>query len=256
MVRNNLALMYERQRRYDDAESLFRQALAEHRRLRGDTHPNTLLLLQNLARVCAVQEKWDHAATFAREAITGARKAWGDRTVPIDRVVRPCSVLSEAASHLRKPADHRALVDELIAVIEPRPEALGKNDRARVLAVGGRAFDLGHFDQAVRLYEIVLRARRQDEPEAWTTFNAMSLLGGALLGQKKYDEAAPLLLEGYQGMKQREKAIPPQGRDRIPEALDRLIEFYTVTKKPDEAKKYKAERKKYPDLLPPPMEEK
>ena len=33
----------------------------------------------------------------------------------------------------------------------------------------------------------------------------------ALLGQKKYADAEPLLLEGYEGMKQREKTIPPQG---------------------------------------------
>jgi hypothetical protein len=37
---------------------------------------------------------------------------------------------------------------------------------------------------------------------------------------------------------------------RIPEALDRLIELYTATKRPDEAKKWKAERAKYPDAKP------
>jgi hypothetical protein len=50
----------------------------------------------------------------------------------------------------------------------------------------------------------------------------VSLLGGALLGQKKDAEAEPLLLKGYEGMKQREKSIPRQGSTRIPEALDRL----------------------------------
>ncbi len=33
------------------------------------------------------------------------------------------------------------------------------------------------------------------------------MLGGALLGQKKYDAAEPLLLKGYAGLKQREGAI-------------------------------------------------
>jgi hypothetical protein len=66
------------------------------------------------------------------------------------------------------------------------------------------------------------------------------------LGQKKYADAEPLLLAGYEGLKAREKTIPPPGIICIPEALDRLIEFYTVTNKPDEVNKWQAERAKYP----------
>jgi tetratricopeptide (TPR) repeat protein len=110
--------------------------------------------------------------------------------------------------------------------------------------------------------EPVLRdclARRQKAiPDAWPTFNTQSLLGGALLGQKKYAEAEPLLLKGYEGMKTREQTIPTQGgaEARIPEALDRLIELYTAINKPDEAKKWQAERAKYLDTAPGPGEKK
>ena len=48
--------------------------------------------------------------------------------------------------------------------------------------------------------------------------NTKSMLGGALLGQKKYAEAEPLLLAGYEGTKQREATIPPQIRICLPEA--------------------------------------
>jgi eukaryotic-like serine/threonine-protein kinase len=57
-------------------------------------------------------------------------------------------------------------------------------------------------------------------------------------------------------MKTREKTIPLQGSTRIPEALDRLIDFYTATNKPDEVKKWRAERAKYPDVAPIPREKK
>jgi hypothetical protein len=77
-----------------------------------------------------------------------------------------------------------------------------------------------------------------------------------LLGQKKYAEAEPQLLKGYEGMKLREKTIPPQGSTRLPEALDRLIELSTATKKPDEVKKWQAERAKYPKAAPMPGEKK
>jgi hypothetical protein len=57
-------------------------------------------------------------------------------------------------------------------------------------------------------------------------------------------------------MKKREKTIPPPGLIRIPEALDRLIELSTATNKPDEAKKWRAERAKYPAEKAPPSREK
>ena len=47
-------------------------------------------------------------------------------------------------------------------------------------------------------------------------------------------------------MKQREAMIPEQAKVRLPEALDRLIDLYTATNKPDEVKKWQAERAKYP----------
>src|SRR5262249_44491399 len=94
-----------------------------------------------------------------------------------------------------------------------------------------------------------LAIRQRQIPDSWLTFNTQSLLGGALLGQKKYAEAEPLLVKGYEGMKTREKTIPKAsgGELRIPEALDRLIELYTALNQPDEAKKWQAERAKYPE---------
>src|SRR5690242_14901580 len=46
-----------------------------------------------------------------------------------------------------------------------------------------------------------LAIREKTQPDAWTTFNTKSLLGGALLGQKKYADAETLLLKGFEGMK-------------------------------------------------------
>ena len=63
------------------------------------------------------------------------------------------------------------------------------------------------------------------------------------MGQKKYiDPGAPgLLRAGYEGMKQREKAIPPQGKVRIPEAIERLVQLYEALDKKDDAAKWRKE---------------
>lgn len=88
--------------------------------------------------------------------------------------------------------------------------------------------------------------REAKEPDAWTTFNTKSMPGGALLGQEKYAEAEPLLRAGYDGMKGQADKIPPQAKNRLGEAVDRLIELAEATNKPDDMKMWKDERAKWP----------
>ena len=61
-----------------------------------------------------------------------------------------------------------------------------------------------------------LAIREKKEPEAWTTFDTKSMLGGALLGQKKYAEAEPLLLDRLRRDEATGEADPPQGRVPLP----------------------------------------
>ena len=66
-------------------------------------------------------------------------------------------------------------------------------------------------------------------------WRSKSLLGVRLLGQKKYADAEPLLKEGYEGMKQREKKMPPAAKVRLTEALERLVQLYDATSNAAEA---------------------
>ena len=67
--------------------------------------------------------------------------------------------------------------------------------------------------------ELQLRAsltiRQKIEPDKWTTFETMSVLGEALLNQQRLSEAEPLLVNGYQGMKRRQDTIPASDRGRL-----------------------------------------
>ena len=71
-----------------------------------------------------------------------------------------------------------------------------------------------------------LALRERIEPDEWSTFNARSLLGGSLLGQKKYAQAEPLILDGYEGLKAREAKIPAHARSRLSEAAGRIGTLY------------------------------
>jgi hypothetical protein len=67
---------------------------------------------------------------------------------------------------------------------------------------------MGDFAQAARILRACLNLRQQKQPDDWTTFHTQSQLGSSLLGPKHYTEAEPLLLAGYEGMKQRQATVP------------------------------------------------
>ena len=67
------------------------------------------------------------------------------------------------------------------------------------------------------------------------------MLGGALLEQKKYAAAEPLLLEGYAGMKKRIKSIPEVGKIQLNYTVNRLIRYFSETGNTVEVKKWQME---------------
>ena len=101
-----------------------------------------------------------------------------------------------------------------------------------------------------------LAIQQLPQPNNWSTFNTRSVLGGALLGQKRYDAAEPLLRAGYEGMTWRIEKIPLRDKVRVSEALDRLIAFAEATNKADDVKAWKDERTKLPANPPRPATEK
>ena len=84
-----------------------------------------------------------------------------------------------------------------------------------------------------------LTIRQKIQPDDWTTFDTESILGEALLDQKKFADAEPLLLSGYEGMKQREDTIPSQDKPHLTQALERLVRLYEAWGKPDKAAKWR-----------------
>lgn len=86
--------------------------------------------------------------------------------------------------------------------------------------------ELGKWQEAEKSGRRCLSLREESMPDHWLAFNARSMLGEALLGQEKFDEAEPLLLAGFEGMWNQRGAMPEQARIRVREALERLIRFH------------------------------
>jgi hypothetical protein len=257
----NLAAAYHASGQLAKAVPLHEETLEKQKAKVGLDHPETLVSMNNLALAYQASGQLAKAVLLLEETLE-KRKAKLGPDHP--NTLRTKKALDFARALLAAGGRYRAKLSEL----GPKhfDTLLARRDLAQMYMATNRLDDAelvllevlhGMNDRAADdaivvfttgLLRHCLTQRQQATPNAWQTFNTQSLLGGALLGQKKYAEAEPLLFQGYEGLKAREQTIPKHGGGelRIPEALDRLIELYTAISKPDEAKKWRAERAKYP----------
>jgi eukaryotic-like serine/threonine-protein kinase len=77
-------------------------------------------------------------------------------------------------------------------------------------------------------------------PESWERFRCQSLLGAVLSAQHKYSEAEPLLLDGVQGMLQRESTIPWFGKSDPDRALEYVVRLYDAWGKCDKGAEWRS----------------
>ena len=287
---NNLATAFESSGKRDVAIKLHEEILAVRMTKSGPHHPDTLLTLNNLATAYSNSGQAAKAVPLLEQALAGqlARDGpTGQYTLQtrhnLAQAYQRCGRLAEALAHYEQvvPAARRVFqpshvltlrfarnwasaleeADQLARAIDLRRELLADERKvylpddprlAESLALLGltllRADKPAEAEPALRECLLI---RERKEPDAWTTFNTRSMLGGSLLGQRKFADAEPLLVAGYEGMKQRAKAIPPEFRHRLAEALDRLIAFYAAAGKPAEEAKWRVERAGYPPFVAP-----
>jgi serine/threonine protein kinase/tetratricopeptide (TPR) repeat protein len=233
---HNLALAYQRAGKTAEAIARYEKVRDAQIAQFGPNHPRTLSTLLNLASAYRAAGKTAEALAMLEELLPRVRRAFGvshPRTIAsTNRLI----VALEEASRFARAAEVRG---ELLAVQRKQlpadalrlASALGLYGRA--LLKSGRAAD------AEPILRECLAIREKKQPDAWATFNTRSLLGGSLLGQKKYAEAEPLLRAGYEGLKERETKIPRRGRFRLSEALQRLVQLCDATGKKDEAARWR-----------------
>jgi len=233
---NNLAAAYWSAKQLDKSILLFEEALKRHEAKLGRNHPDTLVTVANLGVNYKDAGRLAEAVPLLEEAHRVAKKYSGLRFVGPQLL----DAYAKAGQSAKLANLLQERVSEAWKALPNDPGAPGQE--AGLLAqIGAGLLVQKKSTEAEPLLRECLAIREKTELDAWTTFNTKSLLGGAMLGQKKYADAEPLLLAGYEGMKQREKSIPEQGKVRIPEAIERLVQLYEATDKKDDAAKWRKE---------------
>jgi eukaryotic-like serine/threonine-protein kinase len=282
---NDLAVGYQADARFDRALPLFEETLALRRAKLGLDHRDTLGSMNGLADGYRAAGQLDRALPLLEEAVSLRRAKLGPDDFytlasmnnlalgyqAAGRFDRALPLLEETLAHVKaKLGPHHPHTLSYMNNLAVGYQAAGQVDRAMSLLgelvvlwkqragtdstpYAGALASLGlallreeKWAEAESNLRGALTIREREEPDLWSTFHIRSMLGGALLGRKRHAEAEPLLRAGYEGMKQRADKIPPQGKIRLAEALDRLIELAEATDTPDDARKWKDEKAKLP----------
>jgi serine/threonine protein kinase/tetratricopeptide (TPR) repeat protein len=234
---NNLAIGYRDAGKLDLALSLWDQTVTLTRAKLGADHADTLMTMNNLALGYQSVGKLDLALAYFLGAATGMEKN-GFKHRSAGAVVNRLIGCYEQLKQLKQAESWRR---KWLAVIKERCGADSVPYAGELVALGLNLFQQKKWIDAEPVLRECLAIRRTKQADDWTTFNTQSMLGGALLAQKQYAEAEPQLLEAYAGMKQRSARIPPQGKVRLTEAVQRLVALYEATGNKDEAAKWRQE---------------
>ncbi len=214
--------------------------IAARRKVKGDGHPDTLSTRASRAELDLVRGRLDAALAAEQSLLDDCRRYRGvDDPVTIAAELDLARVLEAKGNReAATPLYHAALESA-------RKNPSDRETLAAALTDSGRSrLAARDWTGAEAMLREALAIREVDKPQHWQTAEVRSLLGGALLAQKKPAEAAPLLRAGYEGMARSAPAIPVVDRPRLAEALDRLIALGEATGKSDEVKAWKAERAK------------
>jgi hypothetical protein len=229
---NNLANDYTSEGNYAQAEALHSQMLEVNRRVWGPEHPDTLQSMHNLAQVYVYEGKYAQAKALLSQTLEMRRRVLGPE--------HPLTfhTLALLADMYQQQSKYPLAATYLAQALAGQRHTLGSQDRDTMTSAADLALaDLSQekFAQSEPLAREALEFNRKNQPEDWQRFRAESLLGASLAGQKKYAEAEPLLLSGYQGMTAQKERIGIPDRYHLDLAREWLAQFYQATGKPDKA---------------------
>ena len=229
---NNLAIAYMDEGKYAQAEVLDSQTLEIRRRLLGPEHPATLNSMNNLANVQMDEGKYAQAQVLFSQTLEIKRRVLGPEHPST------LNTMNSLAGDYQKQGKYALAEAYAVQSLAGRRHALGSENQSTMASAADLALayvSRGKYTESEPLAREAMEVDRKKQPDDWQGFRAESLLGASLAGEKKYAEAEPLLLEGYQGMLARKNRIPVSDRYHLERAHQWLVQLYKNWGKPEKA---------------------
>jgi non-specific serine/threonine protein kinase/serine/threonine-protein kinase len=270
----NLGLVYFRQGRHADAEAVFAKVLEQKQRVLGDKHPESLTTMNNLGVVYRAAGKYPEAERTYTKVMEVMRDVLGENHPNVAQTMNGMAFLymvqGKSAQAERLYTDALAMQRRIVG--EEHPDAVntmhnlavfyvneGRNAEAEPLAtkaleirqrvlgaehpdtarsinnLGLLNLNLGRHEQAESLLRTASNAYEKAMPNGWERYNCQSMLGASIAGQKRYQDAEPLMVAAYEALIQRKSSIPLANVPVIDQAGQRVIQLYRDWGKPEKS---------------------
>jgi tetratricopeptide (TPR) repeat protein len=234
---NGLEQAYVRAGKRDLAGPLTEELFKRHMAVQGPEHPQTLLAMANLASRYWGANQLDKAVSLFEQALT-KMKATLSLSHPNTRL---------CLSHLASVYQAQGKYDRAVDLLEEqlnwlKAKQTPESDGSLLAAMHNLADayrEAGRPEPAVPLYEeeIRLHIAKAGADNVEVASQAKNGLGLALLLQRKYTEAEPLLLKGYEILAAAK--LPARYRVRLTQALERLVQLYDAQGQKDKADQWR-----------------
>jgi tetratricopeptide (TPR) repeat protein len=237
---NVLALVYRLQGKYAQAEMLLGQTLEIQRRVLGPEHPDTLRSMDFLANVYYYEDKIVQAEALYSETLEVSRRVRGPEHPDT------LNYLADFASMHQRQGRYGLAEMQAAQVLAGRRHTVGSENPDTMASAADLALayqSQGKFAESEALAREAFEFDRKKQPDDWQSFRAESLLGASLAGQKKYPEAEPLLLEGYQGMLARKDRMAVADWYHLDRAREWIVQLYRDWGKPDKTAEWRGKPK-------------
>jgi eukaryotic-like serine/threonine-protein kinase len=144
--------------------------------------------------------------------------------------------LSDLASMYQRQGKYALAESNAAQALAGRRDSLGTEQDDTMASAADVALayqSQGKFAESEPLAREALEFNRKKHPDGWQRFRAESLLGASLAGQKKYAEAEPVLLEGYQGMQARKERMAVSDWYHLDRAREWIVQLYQAWGRPE-----------------------
>jgi serine/threonine protein kinase len=229
-----LGVIVQDQGKLAEAEGCFRESLAVRKRLLGNDHPTVAQTFNTLSGVLTLEGKAAEAESAGRQAL----KAFGWSFRQQFDASDDGSLYSRGNVFFDQGnlAEAEACFRQVLAI---RRKRSGGQDLEVALSSLATTLRLQQrFAEAEPLYRECLARRETNCPNAWYTHYTRAMLGASLLGKRKFEEAEPLLISGYEGMREREASIRERNKV-LAETLQNLVQLFEATSQPDVAAEWR-----------------
>jgi tetratricopeptide (TPR) repeat protein len=235
--RNNLAGAYQAAGRTHDAITMLEANLKLVEAKLSPDHPDTLNSRGNLALAYCDAGRIVEAIAL-HEATLKVQEAKIGPDHP--DTLSSCNNLAHAYESLGRWTEAERLRRDTLARRRHAEKADSPLLAADLIPLSRNLLIQSRWSEAEPLLREALAIREKATPDDWSRFDVMSLLGGSLLGRRRYAEAEPLIVTGYEMMKIREVRITVPERYCLREAAERVVHLYEAWGKPEQAAEWKA----------------